>query len=39
VVDYPGSKVRKAGYQHTHNRSAERKGSQVSMHIPRGRRV
>ena len=33
VIDYPGSKRFKAGYQHTHaDRPAEKKGSQISMH-------
>ena len=32
VPSYPGSKRVKAGYQHTHNRPAEKKGTQVSMH-------
>jgi len=31
VPSYPGSKRVKAGYQHTHNRPAEKAGSQVSM--------
>jgi len=31
VVDVPGSKRMKAGYQHSHNRAAEKAGSQVSM--------
>lgn len=34
VIDYPGSKRLKAGYMHTHARPAEKKESQVSMHIP-----
>ena len=32
VPTYPGSKRLKAGYQHTHNRAAEKSGRQVSMH-------
>lgn len=32
IVDYPGSKRLKAGYQHSHNRKAEKLGRQVSMH-------
>jgi len=32
VPSYPGSKRVKAGYQHTHNRPAEKKGSQISMY-------
>jgi len=34
IVDYPGSKRFKAGYQHTRyaDHPAEKKGSQVSMH-------
>lgn len=33
IIDYPGSKRFKAGYQHTHrDRPAEKKGSQISMH-------
>jgi len=32
IVDYPGSKKLKAGYQHTHNLEAEKKGRQISMH-------
>jgi putative FmdB family regulatory protein len=33
ILDYPGSKRFKAGYQHTHaDRPAEKKASQVSMH-------
>jgi len=37
IVDYPGSKRFKAGYQHTHaDRSAEKKGSQVSMYVTGG---
>lgn len=35
VIDYPGSKRFKAGYQHTHARPAENKGSQVSMYMPK----
>jgi hypothetical protein len=35
VVDYPGSKRLKAGYVHTHNRPAEKQGSQVSMYAPK----
>jgi len=31
ILDYPGSKRLKAGYQHTHNRPAEKKGTQVSL--------
>ena len=31
IPSYPGSKRLKAGYQHTHNRPAEKKSSQVSM--------
>ncbi len=31
VVSYPGSKQFKAGYQHTHNRPAEKKDKQFSM--------
>lgn len=31
VPDYPGAKKRKAGYQHTHNRAAEKKETQISM--------
>jgi len=34
IADYPGSKKFKAGYQHTHNLDAEKKGSQVSMYRP-----
>jgi putative FmdB family regulatory protein len=36
IVDYPGSKRFKAGYQHTRHADhpAEKKASQVSMHIP-----
>ncbi len=37
VVSYPGSKQFKAGYQHSHNRAAEKSGSQVSM-LPSKRR-
>lgn len=32
VVSYPGSKQFKAGYQHTHNRPAEKKSTQFSMY-------
>lgn len=32
VPSYPGSKRVKAGYQHTHNRPAEKKDRQVSMY-------
>ncbi len=32
IPSYPGSKRIKAGYQHTHNRPAEKKGRQISMH-------
>jgi len=34
IVDYPGSKRLKAGYQHTRHADhpAEKKGSQISMH-------
>ncbi len=31
VVSYPGSKQFKAGYQHTHNRPAEKTEKQFSM--------
>lgn len=31
VPSYPGAKRVKAGYQHTHNRPAEKKDRQVSM--------
>lgn len=31
IVDYPGSKKFKAGYQHTHNLDAEKKGRQVTV--------
>jgi len=31
IPSYPGSNRLKAGYQHTHNRPAEKKGTQVSM--------
>jgi putative FmdB family regulatory protein len=34
VPSYPGSKRVKAGYQHTHNRPAEKAASQVSMYKP-----
>lgn len=32
VPVYPGSKRLKAGYQHTHNRPAEKAATQVSMY-------
>lgn len=32
IPSYPGSKRIKAGYQHTHNRPAEKPGTQISMH-------
>ena len=35
VPSYPGSKRLKAGYQHTHNRAAEKKERQVSMYTPK----
>lgn len=31
IPSYPGAKRHKAGYQHTHNRAAEKKDRQVSM--------
>lgn len=31
VPSYPGAKRLKAGYQHTHNRAAQKKDRQVSM--------
>jgi hypothetical protein len=37
IVDYPGSKRLKAGYVHQYNRPAEKKGSQVSMHVGKAR--
>jgi hypothetical protein len=37
IVDYPGSKRLKAGYQHTHNRPAENKSTQFSMYNPKGK--
>jgi putative FmdB family regulatory protein len=35
IVDHPGSKKLKAGYQHTHNRPAEKKNTQFSMYTPK----
>jgi hypothetical protein len=35
IMAYPGSKQFKAGYVHTHARPAEKKGSQVSMYVPK----
>lgn len=37
IPAYPGSKQFKAGYQHSHNRPAEKAGTQVSM-LPSKRR-
>lgn len=38
IMAYPGSKRLKAGYVHSHARPAEKKETQVSMHIPKASR-